>query len=495
MKPQIEKIETGCRKFLGSAQTVTETFLNVKDAGEIKVLTINARPYSVTGENLSGEAEYNGKLGIKAIVADADGNVSGLSYTADFGGTFKNAAVSPDVRLDFAPFVVDLSYKTDGGVYVRCVVETRFYSENRQCADVLGGCDGVECLMKNVETARLKASADTSFAVSDEIEVKHRIGKILMAQSDAVISSAESGDGLVKVKGCVYTCVTYQAGESDIRSVMAETPFDEELPAEGCSADCAVRAAVGGVNTRIRMEIAEEGENRTFTAEMTVSVSVRCFDTVSVDVVSDAFSVSDELEIVSETFTDCVPRDYFVVAGNAGGTAEKDGAPVDEILCVTNPAVNVVGCRTDDGVVTLEGVVSGTLIYLGEENVGSLDFEIPFVTDGDCSDGCVCEAACAAVTQMNARLIRGAVNIDAAVKIGVGCDSVCRFSAVREINAVGERQNCGCAIEVINVGAGMTEWDLRKLTGLGIDEIKACNPDLRLPSDGGQKAVVYRQIK
>lgn len=497
MKPQFDKIETGCRAYIGNSQTVTETFLGIKDAQDIRVLTVCAEPTSVTGENLSGEARYAGKLNIKTVITDGDGNISGHSFTADFGGTFVNAAVSPDVKLTFQPYVVDTSYKAEsGGIYVKCVVETRVYSNDRDEQDVVTGCEDINCKTCEVETAEQKAAVCSSFVVSDEVEVKHRIGKILMAQSAAVLTSAVCGDDSVTVKGNIYTCVTYQAGESDIKSVMTETPFEEELAAEGSDVDCVARAKVESADTKIRVEIAEEGDNKTFTAETTLTVTVKCYLARKQTVVTDAFSMADELELVSRTFTDCLPCDYFAFTKNVSGTAESDGRPdVDEILCVSCPRVNIVGCRSEGRVTTVEGIVTGTLLYLGEEAINSIDFEIPFVTDSDCPDAAVCGVVNAAVSQVSAKLVRGSVNVDASVRIGVGCDRVNRFTAVTEINVIGARQNCGCAIEVVSLRQGTTEWDLQKMTGLTMDEIKACNPDLVLPAEKDCKALIYRQIK
>lgn len=497
MKPQIEKIQTGCRKFLGNSQTIVEAQLAAKDAESVKVLAICADPTVSASESLSGEVSYGGKVNIKAIITDNDENLASLNYNVDFDGKFQDKCITPDVKPDFMPCAVDVSYKTSGNIVsVRCVVETRVFAEIKQTAEVVCDCEDINCKTQTVEISQEKAVVNGGFTVVDEVEVKHKIGKILLAESSAVISSARCGDDVLTVRGDVYTCITYQTGERNIKSVVVATPFNEELAAEGVNGGCSAWARVSVKNTKLHMEIVEDEDNRSFTVENELSVCASCCETSEKQIVCDAFSLTDEINLVKETFDNCKPCNYFCFSQKIGGIAETDGKPaVDEVLCATNPSAVVVGCHTRGGALSVEGIVCGNLLYLSEEKINSLDFQLPFVIDADCGCNDVCEVVNCAVCDITAKVIRGAVNIDADIKFGVNCFDRQKFTAVKDIESLGEKQNCGCAIEVLTGKKGMTMWDLQKYLGIPERDIMACNPDIKIPLESDRKILIYRQIK
>lgn len=497
MKPQIDKIQTDCRKFLGNSQTVVEAQLAAKDAETVSVLAICADPYVISGESLSGEVVYAGKVNVKAIIMDNDENPASLNYNVDFANKFENDCIAPDVKLEFNSCAVDVSYKTEGNViFVRCVVETRIYAQIKRNAEVLTDCQDVNCKTNLVELSVEKCSVNTNFTVVDEVEVKHKIGKILLAESNAVVSAIKCGDDTVTVKGSVYTCVTYQTGEKNIKSVVIDTPFNEEISADGATCDCVATARVSVRNTKLHMEVVEDEDNRSFTVETELCLNAICHENQNLQVVTDAFSLTEEINVISDTFENCMPQNYFCFTQKIDGIAETDGkAAVDEILCTTNPKVVAVNNRCNDGTLTVEGILCGNLLYLSEEKIASLDFEIPFVSETDCNCDSICDVVNAAVVEISAKVIRGAVNIDAVVKFGVNCYTTQKFTAVCDIEVLGERQHSGCAIEVLTGKQGMTAWDLQKYLGIAESDIMACNPDLTLPLDRDRKILIYRQIK
>ena len=497
MKPQIDKIQTGCRKFLGNSQTVVEAQLSAKDAEAVSVLAISADPCVTSGESLSGEVFYAGKVNVKAIICDNDENPASLNYNVDFSNKFESEYITPDVKLDFTSCAVDVSYKTEGNnVLVRCVVETKIYASLKRDADVMTDCQDVSCKTENVEICVEKANINANFTVVDEIEVKHKIGKILLAESNAVLSSVKCGEDCITVKGNVFTCVTYQTGEKNIKSVVIDTPFNEEISADGASGDCTPTARITVKNTKLHMEIVEDEDNRTFTVETELCLNAVCCADKNLQVVADAFSLTEEIKIISDTFETCKPQNYFCFTQKIDGVAETEGKPaVDEILCTTNPKIVVVNSRCNSGSLTVEGILCGSVLYLSEEKISSLDFEIPFVSEADCNCDSMCDVVNAAVTEISAKVIRGAVSIVATAKFGVNCYSAQKFAAVCDIEVLGERQHSGCAIEVLTGKQGMTAWDLQKYLGIAESDIMACNPDLTLPLTQDRKILIYRQIK
>ena len=496
MTPQIDKAELECLKYLGNSQTVVEAQLTARDAETVKILALNADANVTSSECLAGEVLYGGKLTVKALIRDGDDNVAGLNYNVDFNNKFCNAEISPDVKLNFFPVVVDISGKVSGNVIkVKCVVETKIYACVKNEVDLLSSCDELMLKTDVIDTAVRKCTLDKTFSVVDEVELKEKIGKILSADSKAVLSSVSAKGGVVTANGNLYTCVTYLTGEKDvIRSSIVNTSFEEEFSAD-CDDKSVITAFAEAKNVKIHMEISEDGDNRGFTLSCDVNVKIKCSEIVSRDIVTDAFSFTHNIEKKTTTFDNCVPQNYFMFTYKADGIIELENKnDVDEILCVTNPRVISVGSKVNGGYVSAEGILSGTLLFLNDGRVDSAEFEVPFVFDIPCVcqnciiwDGAVCE--------ISAKVIRGEVNVDAKVKFGVNCQDVTSVCAVSDVVMLDEKQNCGCAIEVVTGKKGMSSWDLQKFLSAPESEILSCNEGLSFPLEKDRKILIYRQIK
>ena len=277
MTPQIDKAELECLKYLGNSQTVVEAQLTARDAETVKILALNADANVTSSECLAGEVLYGGKLTLKALIRDGDDNVAGLNYNVDFNNKFSNAEISPDVKLNFFPVVVDISGKVSGNVIkVKCVVETKIYACVKNEVDLLSSCDELMLKTDVIDTAVRKCTLDKTFSVVDEVELKEKIGKILSADSKAVLSSVSAKGGVVTANGNLYTCVTYLTGEKDvIRSSIVNTSFEEEFSAD-CDDKSVITAFAEAKNVKIHMEISEDGDNRGFTLSCDVNVKIKC---------------------------------------------------------------------------------------------------------------------------------------------------------------------------------------------------------------------------
>lgn len=494
MKPQTEKIRTTKRKYLGSTQCVAEARLVAKDAEKVQALFVDARPVITSAENLTGQTSYGGRLTVRAIIVDEDESLCGLNYGVDFGGKFQNELISPDVKLDLAAYAAETTSKTEGNVVlVRCVIETKVFAQATKDADVMTSCEGLNCKTVERQTAEQCADVVHSFTVAEETEVKHRIGKILFADSTAVLTSTKCQGGVLKARGTVFGNVTYQTGERNVRSVLVETPFDEEIAADGCTDDAVICAEVTVKNTKLHIEIAEDEDNRSFTLESQLEIKAQCFATSSKQVVEDAFSLTDELDMAKEEYCTCIPQDSFCFNAKAEGVAEISS--VDEVLCVCAPKAEITGWRDEGMTLCAEGIMSGGIIFLSGEKLCAAPFEIPFEATADCGKAGVCGKAYAAVSEVSAKVIRGEVNVEASLKVCAVRFEENAFCAVRDVDIIGAAKTDGCALELVTGKKGMTLWDLQKLLRIEEKDIFACNPGLTLPLECDRKILLYRQIK
>ena len=98
MKPQIENISLCERIFLGECRTVVDVQLVAKECESIEVLGLCEDAVVLSAESLSGEVLFDGKVNVKAIIKDDEGNLASLNFGNDFADKFVSSKISADER-------------------------------------------------------------------------------------------------------------------------------------------------------------------------------------------------------------------------------------------------------------------------------------------------------------------------------------------------------------------------------------------------------------
>jgi len=492
MKPQIEKMPVLQRVFLGECRTVVEVRLVAKESQEISVLGICADATVLSAECLSQEILFDGKLNVKAIVQDNEGNIASLNYANDFADKFKNNVITADTRADMPCEVVDLTYTLqDNVINAKCVVVCRVFALICDECDVLTDCDDLLVKKQNALLCERKTSIKQDFTVVDEVELKHDLSKILLAETAGVVTSLECEDGVVTAKGEFFTCVTYMRDDRDIRSMVVKTPFEEEFSASNADDGCVAFGCVKTKNTKVRVEMSEES-SKEFSLEISAQLVANVIKTSEKSFVCDAFSLQNHTQLSNKTLNTCCLKEYLCHETGADAVVKVDG--VDEVLCITNSSINLQKTNQIDSTLFVGGVVSANLLFVSEEKVLSCPLQLPFETKVQTGADLTCEISNACVTQICAKVVRGAINVDFGLKFGINCFECKKYVATADVQLLGEKQNDDCGIEILVGKKGMTAWDLQKHLGTSHEDLLACNPNLVLPLEQDKKILVYRKI-
>ncbi|MBQ9715791.1 MAG: DUF3794 domain-containing protein [Clostridia bacterium] len=493
MKPQIEKLPVCKRVFLGECRTVAEVQMVARENENIHVLSISADANILSCESLSGEVLFDGRLTAKAIIKDDDGNLASLSYNVDFADRLKNNGITADVKVQLDAVVENVDFNVQGNViYAKCVVATSGCAFVCDEQDVVTDCDGLQTKKQTVATSKNVCFIKKDFSVVDEVELRQSVSKILLAQTNGVVSSVKCEQDVLSVKGDFFTCVTCVRDDGQICSVTIQTPFEEEFSAQNCNDDCIATCVVKTKNTKVRMEMQNDSTNE-FSLEISAELCANVFDVQNADVVSDAFSKQFNIDLAEQKVQVCMPGKYVTHLCSADGVVDQKD--VDEVLCLANAKAGIVSQVLAGGVLSLQGVVCADLLFVSEEKVVSSPLQIPFETKVQTGCNFVCEVSNVCVTQTSAKVVRGAVSVDFGLKFGINCFDCNKFAFVAGITMLDKKTDDDCAIEVFVGKKGMTSWDVQKRLGMGYDDLLACNPGLTLPLENDQKIVVYRKIE
>ena len=493
MKPQIEKVSVCERVYLGECRTVADIQLVAKECEKVTVLCLSADAVVLNLESLSGEVLFDGKVFAKAVVKDDDGNLASLNYGVDFADKFICNNVRADVKAETFCQVEDVSFRVESNViYAKCVLITKFFGFLFDEHDLLVDCDGLQTKTQNAVFCSQKVVAKKDFSVVDEVELRHDITKILLAQTNGVVSGVKCEDDVVTVKGDFFTCVTYIRDDNDICSTIVQTPFEEEISAPGADKDSVCLASLQQKGTRVSMELSQD-RTKEFSMEISAQLCLSVFKNQNTTFVQDAFSMDYNVDLQTKNLQTCLPKEYVTHTCVADGVVEVQG--VDEILCITNPKVQMASQAFSNGTYDLRGIVCADLFFVSEEKVLSTSVEIPFETKIETGSNFACELSAVCVTQIYAKVVRGAVSVEAGLKFGAKCFDIEKCVAICNATLLDKKVDDGCAIEVLTGKKGMTLWDVQKYLGMSQQDLLVCNPDLQLPLQQDKKIVVYRKIK
>ena len=476
---------------LEKSQLIINALLAAKD--DVKeILSVDVEPQVSSFELLNGEALVSGRVNVKVLTQDDEGTLSSLNYNADFSDRYKNEQITADSVMAFEVEVVDANASLDNGaIKIEIVANLEGILNETEHCSCLSKAEGVFVKEDVIATGSVAASLSDSFVVSSEAEVKYGIEKVLLAQSDVCLTHAEAKDNVLTLEGDCALGITYIATDGGLKSQLLKIPFREEVNADGFSGEGEINVKCKVQSTRIHLDVTEDEESSVFSAE--VNIAVRAINIVEQDteVISDAYSATNELDVVLcrvvSTMSYGMANTFFNAAG------EISSSPDADITGFCGLKANVVNSKTLDGKVVLEGVVTGTLLTSGD---GSYPFAVPFVHTVENED--VVEnmtvVATAAVAEFEFRQGRS-VTLNFGICVSMNLFKNSQGVCVSDIVEREQLAETVGAIEVCIAKAGESLWQIAKSLHMSEESITAANPDLITPLEKDEKIVVYHWIE
>lgn len=309
----MEKRETALRKNQRSAEVYADThreYVLPDYLGEIrKILSVDAeiRPAAKYASEQSTEA--SGIVVYDVIYTDAEGKLSGISFTSDYDLViFHPEEDSDSLHLDSR--IVSFSVRPSGPrklsakATVAAIATLASFVEVYPCGSALSEGREPELLEKEIRTlsAGESESVEREFAESvvrldgatqDEVSV-------IFSRAEAECESATVLDGEATVKGSVTVWAIINNEDGMPYSVTHKIPFSESLPYP----ESVEGGAVGLVNvTSLSTAVTADDEGCEITASVILDIGVRSLGNEEVKVVTDAYLCDSETENGYKDFT------------------------------------------------------------------------------------------------------------------------------------------------------------------------------------------------
>ncbi len=491
-------MEINCTKHTVTAEeTVFSASCDIETGGTVnlpsgkesaKVLKCSLSA-SVTSSSISDRSvTLEGPVTFSLICLDSENRLFSVVKTVTFSKTLDSDS---DLNKCAAVFSIEdergsASVKEGGrvelnGSFTASVGLKRTKQENIIC-DIDGR--GIEQLCTTAGITERVGAGEKNLILEEEISVGNgqpSVDSVIRSRADSVIDEAKIVGNKVMIKGTLKLYVLYLPMEGTRPQSFEESyPFSQLIEVDGITDDCKVYATSRAVFCELTPRPDIDGDLRSFTAnlKLTVSAIARCDG--DIPAVTDAFSTEGQLVLTSKEvefsrITESVNERFI-----ARKELEFSDGDIGSVIDMWSECRSA-SCRFEEGVFKIAGTIVVALLAYDCEGVPAfherpIDFEYtrPVASSEDRL------FADFKVTVMNCSYtIIGANTISVAVEPTVEA-SVCEARRLNLISeaVLSEEKNPAAqksSIILYFADAGESIWDIARRYNSSIAEIKELN--------------------
>lgn len=335
----------------------------------------------------------------------------------------------------------------------------------------------VEQLIEPKECYVTACVEEKPFTISDDIALP--VGKpaaeellkswIKLTKGDSKII----GNKLI-FKGSAYIGVVYRGEDNGIYTSVSELPFSQIAEVNGVAedADHSIFFGLAGADCKL----SPNGEGRAVKVELSAIAQVVVGETKNVDVLVDAYSIHQPVEVHRESCFFDARVDYGVRNQNARELWEL-GDTVREVLECRATIGKLTQSREGNKLnLTAQGELR--LLYLNEQGEPfSAQKEIDIPCSLETPDETVCVCHCEPVGDCYATLIAGGAELRFAVEFHYQCISKRQLGMITALTAGQESENSEERPSLVmrRLEQGEQLWDVAKAYHTTISDIVAVN--------------------
>lgn len=357
---------------------------------------------------------------------------------------------------------------------------------------------GEELIVDREEKPIFKSSGvkKSTFPVEEEVVLPYEIAEVLSQRAAATVNAVQCGVGAIIIDGeVIASALLLQNSENgDIIKEERVFPFrfelecDEAMPKNVATAEVSVGS--------IRSDVSVDPETGKSTANVIVAIKAEgeAFAEDSVDIIKDAFSVKEEVELEFSQAEFTIPSGIKSVKKNVTGKCPVGIPAGTRAVACFGETAEITSLKTENGII-VTGVYSVKVYYKdATDNTGAVNMETPFEFK---IDGFDCDGKTSASVVASGAKIRPITEneseISGDVIITVSCLKPQKIKFASSASAVGEKKVCDAAISVYIPLEGEKLFSLSKRLNVSPETLVSTNDELTFPLSGKERIVIYRQ--
>lgn len=474
------------------------------NAGEniAKVLSVSLGSHLVSSECLNGTINYSGVIDTKLVFLSEDGQLNTVCSTCPFSSKFDSENIENGSVAEIKLKVLDYNIDNINGDNVKITVnieQSGFVVINKEVRTIRSNDDDVCLKNDEIKVVKFIGSARESVEVASEINIRDKIKKIILSESNVLVKSIESGVNFVTMSGEVSTKVIFLNDNDKFESGYVYDTFKEELEIEGATRDSLVDGSAIVKQENVSAEIVEDEKGCKIVVKVPVELCASAYSEESLTVVQDLYSTKSDIKVTTESFEMSYVCPMEVVEGKIEGSLvlDEDKPRVDKILFCGGNSVTVTNSYINDGEIFVEGIAKTTVVYLNDEDnaLYAAQIDVPFTISDkfNCPEGGTLVVD-AVVHDIDVAVKKGRELIyDAKVK---ACVNYCydKLSGIIteavETDAYPQRDY---AMEVVFAHAGQDLWDIAKGVKVKEEQIVSQNANVVFPLADDTSLILFYQ--
>ena len=465
-----------------------------------KIVFASAFPYVKSCEDKDKIVNYSGKVNFFICYLDQEDQIKKLECSSEFDGVFEKGEkmgrcfVTPHASIeqnesDLSGVHMLSSCQLEMSVQVINLLEKEY---------VLDGNNLIK-EQNEIEISKLVGERTINYNVEEDFEVNYTISEVLFQRAETEVLSVQCGVGSVIVDGEVnLSAILLQSGEKrDIIKESKTFPFRVEVEIDDAMPTFNGVASLFSKSLKTDITVDEEQKKSQITASVSVGVLARAYKKEPMSVISDAFTLTEDIELAKERAKICTERacsfhqEKFTLKTNIEQL--EVGAVLNSVLC---EKAEIVSALAEANGISVTGVCSGTALFCDADGkLFSRKIESPF--------------ACLINVEIleNEEFIVRALAKNMELKIisldsgEINCDinfSVCVWASepielLKDVVVTGEKKQNDSAISVYIPLKDEGMFELAKRLNVSPSELVLTNKELQFPLTGDERIVVYRQ--
>lgn len=461
--------------------------------GADKILSARACVSSLRATATDGQATVSGKLNVKAIFLNREGETDSVDYVSDFTKTVACPSAVEGATVTARAEIADVQATAEGDtIKIQTVVGLCPTVIVHREYELLDEAEGAFVKRGESSFTRCLGVTNTDVSVDEQYSVGAVVEKILAFDCAAEVTKVtEDGAGAL-VEGEADVTVVYVSDGKTVQKNMT-LPFVQRIEGEeGAAYDvCAEvrdsKLVIGGSATENVFEVK---------ADITLTATV--WKSYTSDLVTDVYCPTKEMKLSRM----CLSYDKFCkicrTRERISGSVEagENGVGVSRIAAALERENSVATVDVKEGTATVEGVLSVTVIYRDDnEDCRSVDVDLPYSCEatlcGEADKVDVEVSAC----DISAKVKRDSeIEVTATICVTVRNTVSCKVCAIDGVEEGADIAPCDDAVSIYYAKKGETLWDIAKKLSMSPEDIAAQNPSLGEETAAGDKVVVYREI-
>lgn len=484
-----------CNRYaLGQKQFVVDCKFNIENGKEVaKIVCVNAKPYTTASECVNSSVRFGGRVCFNIVYISEDGDLISLNAISDYEELLDSNEVG-NGNTNIVLKVVDVTTPSikANEIKLACVIDAEILVETFEEINGLEVPNDVLCKRKMKQHLEYQSKFNSDFNLEEEFRINDEVQNVLSVDVDICVKDIYSGTNFVVINGQALYTITYYDEDNTIKVFKECRPYKQEIGVDGANKDSYVMGNVYILNNQTKVTInAGDGYNMII-VETNAIANGSMYENVVYEDIEDAYSIKNIVDCKKRNIKQISDLSTFNFEENIREIVEFN-VDYEKILGVNNINVAISNSAINGDMVTIEGIISASIIYNTLEEVGSFIAEVPFVVKNNRVEYSNINSieTHAFVGDYDAIARNGQLEFSAKLSFLIVGLTLEECEMMSDITLVKEREPINHAIEIVIASEGQTFWDIGKMLGVSIEQIAIQNPTLVEPLVRGSRVVIY----